>query len=133
MPNLGAGEWLIILLVIVILFGSAKLPTLARSLGKSMRILKAETKGLHGDDDDAQPAQQGQPAQGAKGASAAKDAKGAQAAQTKETKETKELQDRAARLRAEAARLDQEAAKGDDGTALNGVPLSDAERARRNS
>ncbi|MGH3389243.1 MAG: Sec-independent protein translocase subunit TatA, partial [Actinomadura sp.] len=52
MPNLGAGEWLIILLVIVILFGSAKLPTLARSLGKSMRILKAETKGLHDDDDE---------------------------------------------------------------------------------
>jgi sec-independent protein translocase protein TatA len=64
MPNLGAGEWLIILLVIVILFGSAKLPNLARSLGKSMRILKAETKGLH-DDDDApqQPQQAAQPQQ----------------------------------------------------------------------
>jgi sec-independent protein translocase protein TatA len=127
MPNLGAGEWLIILLVIVILFGSAKLPTLARSLGKSMRILKAETKGLHNDDDDAQQDQQGQPAQGAKAAKDAKDAPG------KESKEAKELQDRAARLRAEAARLDQEAAKGDDGTALNGLPLSDAERARRNN
>jgi sec-independent protein translocase protein TatA len=133
MPNLGAGEWLIILLVIVILFGSAKLPTLARSLGKSMRILKAETKGLHGDDDEAQATQQGQPAQGAKGTADAKDAKGAQTAQTTETKETKELQDRAARLRAEAARLDQESTKGDDGTTLNGVPLSDAERARRNN
>jgi sec-independent protein translocase protein TatA len=63
MPNLGAGEWLIILLVIVILFGSAKLPTLARSLGKSMRILKAETKGLHDDDDEAQQAKAQQPAQ----------------------------------------------------------------------
>jgi sec-independent protein translocase protein TatA len=116
MPNLGAGEWLIILLVIVVLFGSAKLPTLARSLGKSMRILKAETKGLHGDDDDQQPEQ---PAQGSQGS------------QKAETPQNKELQDRAARLRAEAARLDQEATKGDDGTTLNGVPLSDAERARR--
>src|SRR4051794_34923586 len=106
MPNLGAGEWLIILLVIVVLFGSAKLPTLARSLGKSMRILKAETKGLRTDDDD-------QPEPSAKDASKA------------ETPQTKELQDRAARLRAEAARLDQEA-RGDDGAALNGVPLSDA-------
>ncbi|HZB29504.1 MAG TPA: Sec-independent protein translocase subunit TatA [Streptosporangiaceae bacterium] len=115
MPNLGAGEWLIILLVIVVLFGSAKLPTLARSLGKSMRILKAETKGLRTDDDDSQPepsAQDQQPA---------------------ETPQTKELQDRAARLRAEAARLDHEATKGDDGTTLNGMPLSDAERARRNN
>ncbi|HEX6471841.1 MAG TPA: Sec-independent protein translocase subunit TatA [Streptosporangiaceae bacterium] len=116
MPNLGAGEWLIILLVIVILFGSAKLPTLARSLGKSMRILKAETKGLHGDDDDAQPAQ------------ASPAAQPAQNAQT----EQKELHDRAARLRAEAARLEQEA-KRDDGAPLNGVPVSDAERARRNN
>lgn len=120
MPNLGAGEWLIILLVIVILFGSAKLPTLARSLGKSMRILKAETKGLHADDDDAQ-AQQGQP-------EGAKDTKDAQT-----SPQNKELQDRASRLRAEAARLDKEAATGDDGTTLNGVPLSDSERARRSN
>jgi sec-independent protein translocase protein TatA len=118
MPNLGAGEWLIILLVIVILFGSAKLPTLARSLGKSMRILKAETKGLHGDDDDAQPAK---PAQDTKTSPDA------------QTPQAKELQDRAARLRAEAARLDQEATTGDDGATLNGVPMSDSERARRNN
>src|SRR6266545_6422510 len=129
MPNRGAGEWLIILLVIVILFGSAKLPTLARSLGKSMRILKAETKGLHNDDDDAQPAQPAPDAKDAKDAKSAKDTTGAQSAQTPQGKE---LQDRAARLRAEAARLDTEASKGDDGTALNGVPLTDSERARRN-
>jgi sec-independent protein translocase protein TatA len=116
MPNLGAGEWLIILLVIVVLFGSAKLPTLARSLGKSMRILKAETKGLRTDDDDAQPERQ---------------APGSE--QEAETPQNKELQDRAARLRAEASRLDQEATKGDDGATLNGLPLSDAERARRNN
>ncbi|MGK5558767.1 twin-arginine translocase TatA/TatE family subunit, partial [Actinomadura kijaniata] len=29
MPSFGAGEWLIILLVVLLLFGSAKLPALA--------------------------------------------------------------------------------------------------------
>jgi sec-independent protein translocase protein TatA len=43
--------WHIILLVVVllVLFGSKKLPGAARSLGESMRIFKAETKGLHDD------------------------------------------------------------------------------------
>jgi sec-independent protein translocase protein TatA len=49
MPNIGAPEFLIILLVVLLIFGSAKLPQLARSLGKSARILKAETKGLRQD------------------------------------------------------------------------------------
>lgn len=53
MAGLGTTEILIILAVVLLLFGSTKLPTLARSLGKSARILKAETKGLHDDDDDA--------------------------------------------------------------------------------
>jgi sec-independent protein translocase protein TatA len=39
--------------VIIVLFGSAKLPAAARSLGKSMRILKTEVSGLHKDDDEA--------------------------------------------------------------------------------
>jgi sec-independent protein translocase protein TatA len=40
--------WHIILVVgvLVLLFGAKKLPDAARSLGRSMRILKAETKGL---------------------------------------------------------------------------------------
>jgi len=42
----------IIAVVILVLFGSAKLPAAARSLGKSMRILKTEVQGLHQDDDD---------------------------------------------------------------------------------
>lgn len=32
--------------VLILLFGAKKLPDAARSLGRSMRILKAETKGL---------------------------------------------------------------------------------------
>ncbi|HEY6499030.1 MAG TPA: Sec-independent protein translocase subunit TatA [Streptosporangiaceae bacterium] len=38
---------LIVAVVLIVLFGSAKLPGAARSLGKSMRILKAEVKDLH--------------------------------------------------------------------------------------
>jgi sec-independent protein translocase protein TatA len=38
---------LIVAAVIIVLFGSAKLPHAARSLGKSMRILKTEIKDLH--------------------------------------------------------------------------------------
>jgi sec-independent protein translocase protein TatA len=45
---------LIIALVIIVLFGSKKLPHAARSLGQSMRILKREVQGLH--EDEAAPA-----------------------------------------------------------------------------
>jgi sec-independent protein translocase protein TatA len=38
---------LIVAVVLIVLFGSTKLPGAARSLGKSMRILKTEIKGLH--------------------------------------------------------------------------------------
>jgi sec-independent protein translocase protein TatA len=41
---------LIIALVIIVLFGSKKLPSAARSLGQSMRILKKEVQGLHEDE-----------------------------------------------------------------------------------
>jgi sec-independent protein translocase protein TatA len=40
---------LIVAIVIIVLFGSRKLPDAARSLGKSMRILKTEVQGLHED------------------------------------------------------------------------------------
>jgi sec-independent protein translocase protein TatA len=42
----------IIAILIIVLFGSRKLPVAARSLGKSMRILKKEVSSLHDDDDD---------------------------------------------------------------------------------
>ncbi|WP_141576741.1 twin-arginine translocase TatA/TatE family subunit [Actinomadura sp. WMMA1423] len=50
MAGLGASEMLIILAVVMLLFGSAKLPQLARSLGRSARILRTETQGLHDDE-----------------------------------------------------------------------------------
>ena len=40
----------IIAVVIIVLFGSKKLPHAARSLGQSMRILKREVQGLHEDE-----------------------------------------------------------------------------------
>ena len=41
---------LIVLVVLVLLFGSAKLPKLAKSLGESMRIFKGEAAKLQSDD-----------------------------------------------------------------------------------
>jgi sec-independent protein translocase protein TatA len=55
--NLGPWEILIIAVVIVLLFGARKMPQMARSLGQSMRILKAETKGMRKDEDGDAPAQ----------------------------------------------------------------------------
>jgi len=51
MGNLGVPELLIIGVVIVLLFGSKKLPEMARSLGRSAKILKAETSGLRPEDE----------------------------------------------------------------------------------
>jgi sec-independent protein translocase protein TatA len=41
---------LIVAVVLIVLFGSKKLPDTARSLGRSMRILKAEVTSLHDDE-----------------------------------------------------------------------------------
>jgi sec-independent protein translocase protein TatA len=43
---------LIVAVVLIVLFGSKKLPHAARSLGQSMRILKKEVSGLHEDEPD---------------------------------------------------------------------------------
>lgn len=115
MAGLGTSEILILLLIVVLIFGSAKLPQLARSLGKSARILKAETKGLVGDDDDDKPetAAAQAPSTAAPAAAPADDAR-----------------DRAARLREEAARLEREAAASErrpgalpSGEPIEGVPV----------
>ena len=44
-------EWLVILVIVVLVFGAAKLPDLARGTGQALRIFKAETKGLRDDDE----------------------------------------------------------------------------------
>ncbi|WP_245805108.1 Sec-independent protein translocase subunit TatA [Amycolatopsis australiensis] len=52
---------IILVLLVVLLFGAKRLPDAARSIGKSMKIFKAETKDLAGDKsashEDAEPAE----------------------------------------------------------------------------
>jgi sec-independent protein translocase protein TatA len=47
----GGWELVLVLLVVLVVFGAKRLPDSARALGKSLRILKAETKGLREDDE----------------------------------------------------------------------------------
>ncbi|MFJ4192191.1 Sec-independent protein translocase subunit TatA [Kitasatospora sp. NPDC089509] len=70
----GLEPWhlLVVLAVVVLLFGSKKLPEMARGLGKSMRILKAETAAMREEDQaTAEPAAPGAPAVGAPAATPA--------------------------------------------------------------
>jgi sec-independent protein translocase protein TatA len=104
MPDIGWPELLIIGLVIIVLFGSAKLPNAARSLGRSMRIFKSETKGLIGDDDD--------------------QAKKTAAAEEEDPRE------QAARLRQQAAQLEAQAGPQQlnaPSNTANGVPMQKTE------
>ncbi len=43
--------WALIIVAGLVLFGSKRMPDAARGLGRSLRIFKAETKGLMGDDE----------------------------------------------------------------------------------
>lgn len=52
MFGLGTPELLIILVILVLLFGAAKLPQLAKSIGTSARELR---KGLNGEEDEHKP------------------------------------------------------------------------------
>ncbi|MCG7524123.1 Sec-independent protein translocase subunit TatA [Streptomyces sp. OfavH-34-F] len=51
MGNLKPLEIVLIIAVILLLFGAKKLPDMARSLGKSARILKSEAKAMRKDDE----------------------------------------------------------------------------------
>lgn len=48
----GLEPWhlVIVLVVCLLVFGSKKLPDMARSLGKSARILKSEARAMRGED-----------------------------------------------------------------------------------
>ncbi|MEO3784280.1 Sec-independent protein translocase subunit TatA [Actinocorallia sp. B10E7] len=91
MAGLGWPELLLIAVVIMVLFGSKKMPDAARSLGRSLRIFKSETKGLVNDDKDDKP--------------------GAAPAQP-------------------AAPQQLPSAQQEDGTTLNGVPVSQDQKNR---
>ncbi|MFI0941999.1 Sec-independent protein translocase subunit TatA [Streptomyces sp. NPDC021020] len=49
LSNIKGWELLVIVAVVVLLFGAKKLPDMARSLGKSARILKSEAKAMKND------------------------------------------------------------------------------------
>jgi len=91
---------LILAAVVLVLFGAKKLPDSARALGRSMRIFKAETQGLREGDKDSSQATPSQPAQ-------------SQAAQPQA---------------GPPPQLPAPAPVKDDGTLVNGVPLSEAQR-----
>ncbi|MEO9323873.1 Sec-independent protein translocase subunit TatA [Nocardioides sp. C4-1] len=55
-------EWLVILAIVVLVFGAAKLPDLARGTGQALRIFKNETKGLRDDDEADKPTPKPTPA-----------------------------------------------------------------------
>ena len=61
MPNIGGTELVIVLVIFMLLFGAKRMPDAARSLGRSMRIFKAETKGLRDDDGDGLDDRTGKP------------------------------------------------------------------------
>jgi sec-independent protein translocase protein TatA len=47
--NFGPGHWAVLAVVMIMLFGAKRLPDTARSLGKSLRIIKSELGELHDD------------------------------------------------------------------------------------
>lgn len=49
MGGLQPTHWIIVAVVLVILFGSKKLPDAARGLGRSLRIFKSEVKEMQND------------------------------------------------------------------------------------
>jgi sec-independent protein translocase protein TatA len=56
MGELSPWHWLIVAVVVLVLFGSKKLPEAARSLGRSLRIFKSEVSSLRADDEVSPPA-----------------------------------------------------------------------------
>lgn len=46
-------HWIVLLVVVLLLFGSSRLPGLAKSVGQSMKIFKKEVKDLREDRSDA--------------------------------------------------------------------------------
>lgn len=54
---------LIIAVLIILLFGAKRLPDAARGLGKSMRIFRAETRGMREEEDTGQSGGSGFPGQ----------------------------------------------------------------------
>lgn len=60
--NLQGWHFLILLAVILLLFGAAKLPALARSMGQSARVFRGEMKAMKEDDAATESSRAEQPA-----------------------------------------------------------------------
>ncbi|MDO4928633.1 MAG: Sec-independent protein translocase subunit TatA [Corynebacterium sp.] len=58
--TLGAPEVVVLIIIVLLLFGSKKLPDAARSMGRSMRIFKSEVKEMSNDDKRAEEQKQQQ-------------------------------------------------------------------------
>jgi len=43
--NLGAGEWVLVFVVILVIFGSGKIPQIGSSLGKGIKNFRSAVKG----------------------------------------------------------------------------------------
>ncbi|MDO5700285.1 MAG: twin-arginine translocase TatA/TatE family subunit [Bowdeniella nasicola] len=54
--NIRPFEILIIVVVIIVIFGASKLPSIASNIGKSLKVFKKEVKELRDDDDQPRPA-----------------------------------------------------------------------------
>ena len=48
MPNIGMGELVVVLLIVVLVFGASRLPQLGDSIGKAIKNFK---RGINSDDD----------------------------------------------------------------------------------
>jgi len=44
LPNWGWGEWLIVLVIVIIIFGVGKLPEIGGAVGKAISEFRAQTK-----------------------------------------------------------------------------------------
>ena len=69
--TIGQGEWIIILVVLLLLFGSTQLPKLARSLGSAQKEFRKGMKEGDAEEEDDEAADS-EPAPKAKGRRAAK-------------------------------------------------------------
>ncbi|GAA1754137.1 Sec-independent protein translocase subunit TatA [Nonomuraea sp. AD125B] len=98
--NLGAPEIILILVALVLLFGAKKLPDLARGVGRSLRIFKAETSKMNDDDDERPTVVQAQAQPPAQPAPPQQIPAPAPAVSLEE--QARQLEEQAARLRASA-------------------------------
>ncbi len=50
--SIGMGEVILVLVVVLLIFGAAKLPEIGKALGKGIKEFKKEVKDIKGDEED---------------------------------------------------------------------------------